>query len=556
VETHENWLGTVRVNVTKVLVWTLPSLIAACGEIRHGTPSIALPGPAVHQSPKSPEERLLKLRAGEYGFTQFGPEDRLFARIALDQYGHPNLLVYDLLEPDSLPKLVPSMGEFTEMKFISVHRIINFDAQSGRTRLADLETGQVAETWGRAMPVMASKEFVSVDRDGHFVFLDSATLATIYSLASPMVPAACRSLILRLDASGLVVTVIDDACKEAFVIDPDKRVLRFHQTESETLTISHSGKYLAYAKPLSDNSLRELDWEIGIVEIVTGARIFSNIERFSPDLVKLSLAFSHDEKLAAYSVSPAFMTLVSLPSGKKTRHRTGQGSANSIGYPYYTQHLAFAGDDSFLCGHPASTLPHDTDCLQFVYADFRQKPSSRDLSYCAIQGNTSFPLPRNLYLTPKGRVLESRLCDEALSPDHRYFTLVTARAPIEDGIQVFRDREIRVVDFETREVRLRSSLDPGGQASSVTYSPKGHWVVVGDNNAWKTLDLTRLRECTLQSWPISFSPAEEFGVYESNGSVSITRLTDGTTRVFPQEIGNFCLADGNLLPLSACPSLH
>jgi hypothetical protein len=110
-EACEHRLGAVCVNAMKVVLWMLASVIAACGETRQVASSYPMSEHAVRQSPKDPGERLLKLRASERAWSLIGPNDRLFVRTVLDQCEHPGLLVYDLLQPNSPPRLLPWTGD-------------------------------------------------------------------------------------------------------------------------------------------------------------------------------------------------------------------------------------------------------------------------------------------------------------------------------------------------------------------------------------------------------------------------------------------------------------
>jgi len=104
-------------------------------------------------------------------------------------------------------------------------------------------------------------------------------------------------------------------------------------------------------------------------------------------------------------------------------------------------------------------------------------------------------------------------------------------------------------------VLLRSPFEAGAGHDSITYSPKGRWLQVVADDQTKTFDLAGLKEIrTFQAWPESFSANEALGLSITVGSVSIARLSDGKTKVFPESPCTFCARDGKLYPPSTCPS--
>jgi hypothetical protein len=146
-----------------------------------------------------------------------------------------------------------------------------------------------------------------------------------------------------------------------------------------------------------------------------------------------------------------------------------------------------------------------------------------------------------------------------LSPDHRLAGIATARDdPKLPGSYL--DAEMSLVDVQSGSVVQRLALwpAPAGMAEVLfsSFSPRGKWLQIQFGEGFATFDVQTGRAVAIPSGGgsrLAFSPSERLALLEGKDALLVMTLADGTTRRFPNELGEYCLAGSQLSPPSSCP---
>jgi hypothetical protein len=506
--------------------------------------------------------QLMTLRTlGDVADVRVSPDDRLMARPVLAEPFGQVIVIESLKNLDERARLYEVGPKVQLVGFSAATTLLTFDESTHQAALLPLDGGSEAKLACRLPPKagLAGGELITVDLEGHLLFLNPKTLAVTWKLDAPLVPEQAAEFELSIGVHGIVTVTHRDG---AFVVDRSEEKLLWQSSSSGApLTgpfASRDGKYVATGVTNGEAGL----WTLSIVDTAKGTTVFSASKRsqFAP-----VFAFSPEEKAAAFSFAPGKVTVVDLPSGVSkevdTYLRTEVES-----FTLLTDALAFTEDGAAICGHAATSSGKYTDCVSQGYADAKRKRAMGRGVGCGIQGDSAALLPAASKLEKQGRKLLPSLsatythsCNVVVSPDHKSFGVATA---LGDRKQpgAYLDAEMNLVDATSGVVQQRLAL---GSATTATpellrseFSPKGRWLKVTFAGKSTVYDATSGRAVKLPPDVPEierFSPDEAFGLVTGADALLVVNLDSGVVRHFPKSERSFCLESGLLAPASSCP---
>ena len=368
---------TIEAPTGRMTHWLVVGLaVGGCGGVSGEKPQAARPASSVVVAmpsaaasavarPSAQPSGMVKLHYKSVGFDALvSSDDRLLVRpVEVEPLGR-GLLVDDLTQPAALPRLLGLGLSLDSASFVSPTRLLGFDSRAGVATVLALDAGSEARTSCLLAPVATAdgKRLATIDAAGHLVLLDPLTLDVQWRLEAPVVPPKASELALAFGAGDLLVASYDSG---ALVVNPASKTVLFQSANAAALSgplLSHNGRYLARGVC----SGADLLWTLSIVELTSGATVFSRNEKSG---LKPVFAFSRDEATAAISFAPSEVIVVSLPSGTERRINTGI-NYDTEAYGYLTDALALTEDGRFVCGHPATTIGKYTDCVNVIYAAY------------------------------------------------------------------------------------------------------------------------------------------------------------------------------------------
>ena len=540
----------------------LSTVLAACAAPSRTTPAmdpVAEAAPPAADQPNAESPHLVTLRHDPLGTTLLSPDARWLVRSVAVEPDGGGWLVDDLTRTDAPPALLGLGQEPSAATFIAAARLLTFDASANVATLFALDTGEAARADCRLLPVAApgARELATMDTSGNFVLLDPVSLAVEWRVPVPSVPAEETDLDVRYHPSGLVIVTHGAGM---FLVDPVTREV-LAQGECVLEAVSRSGKYGA-CRETEYVGEGVLTSKLLVTDFASKATIHaSELQGWGTPVA----AFSRDEHTAVVSLIPAELFVIDLPSGATRRIETNlpRDDENTT---YITDQIALTEDGRYVCGHATNTAGTDTTCESAVFADLRRGRSGRGLGMCLVEGDTAYFLPPVVGLERDGRTLlpsvnspNAKLCNRALSPDHRVLGLVTARAVVSQHVQQYLDAEMNLIDVGTGKVIRRLPLDSSlGQSLDADFSPGGRWLQVQVDERTTTLDTTLSQEVTppLPEWVGLYDPAEARGslLLRDSESTIVVAPDQGARRRFRHAAGAFCLIQDKLTPPGDCPA--
>ena len=465
------------------------------------------------------------------------------------------LLVDSLAAPGSEPLLLGLELEASAARFVGPTLLLAFDARAGIAALLSLDGGGEARFPCRVPPLTTGDgtALVTLDREGRLTALDPETLGVRWALPAPRPSLAASDPELRPGPGSRVVMAYDEG---ALVVDVAARTVLFAAHASDPV-VSPSGRYVGEVVPAEDEAAAPA-WLVSITDTTGGAIVFS--ARAPGTVVTVGtppLAFSRDERTAAYSVDASVVHVIDLATGREQPIRTGLSARTEVA-EYLTDSLAFSADGGFLCGHVASTLGAETACGGQIFAELtatRARPGRGD---CVIAGDVAVRFPPSSKLERGGRRLPPNthsVCNHALSPDRRWLAVATARERIEDGLLDWTDTELSLFDLLRGDVERRFALgDAGSHMLAVEFSPGGRWLTVDLAGRSLTLDTRTGQAFTAsENWPSWPGGSEALWLRRAWAGLEVVALEADSARSFPDMVGTFCLDGGRLLPETRCP---
>ncbi len=532
-------------------------LVAACG----GAPPAA-PAPDTRRPPEtgapSGRARRVTVRHDPADLALLSPQDdHLVRAVEVAPLGQ-GLLVDSLANPGAEP-LVLGLGlAASAARFVGPTLLLTFDARAGIAALLSLDGGGEARFPCRLPPLTTEDgtALVTLDAEGRLTALDPETLGVRWSLPAPRPSPAASDPELRPGPGSRVVMAYDEG---AVVVDVAARTVHFAAHSSDPV-VSPSGRYVGEVVPAEDEAAAPA-WLVSIADTTRGAVIFS--ARAPGTAVTVGtppLAFSRDERTAAYSVEASSVHVIDLATSREQPIRTGLSARTEVA-EYLTDALAFGADGGFLCGHVASTLGAETACGGQIFAELtatRARPGRGD---CVIAGDVAVRFPPSARLERGGRRLlpnahspNLSVCNHALSPDRRWLAVATARTRIEDGVPAWTDTELSLFDLLRGEVERRFALGDAGSHELVAgFSPGGRWVTVEMAGRSLALDARTGRAFTAsEDWPSWPGGSEALWLRRAPAGLEVVALEAGSARRFPDAVGTFCLDGGRLRPVARC----